>query len=156
MKILKVLFTMGYGLWAMGWSGLWANEPINIEANTVTYHLEDGTITFAGDVTVQQAGRTLTAARLTATLDDTGSLSTLTATGGVTVTQPGPPTETATSNQAVYNLTRNTLTLTGDATLTRGDNRLTGEELIYDLTAGTVNLAPATGERIRAELQPTE
>lgn len=136
-----------------------AKDPITIDAESVTYQLKEQTITFTGTsankVKVTQTGRILSAKNLTAHLSDGGGLENLNATGGVTVQQNiGDVAEKATSSSAVYNLSNGTLVLEGNATITRGENVLRGEKLVYNLKDGTVKVTPKAGQRIRANLKP--
>ena len=134
-------------------------KPITIDAESVTYQLNNQTITFAGSPTqkikITQTGRTLTAQNLVASLSAEGDLKRLNATGGVTLQQTiKNTTEKATSQSAVYNMAAGELILQGNATITRGENTLTGETLIYNLNTGTVKVTPKSGGRIRANLKP--
>jgi lipopolysaccharide export system protein LptA len=70
------------------------------------------------------------------------------------------PTETAQGTKAIYDVDKQTVTLTGDVTLTRGKNILKGTAMTYNLATGRSILnsqgaAPGTG-RVRGLFVPSE
>lgn len=76
------------------------------------------------------------------------------------------PSEVARGNRALYQITTETITMTGDVVLTRGENVITGSCLIANLTTGRSQINPpscaptdatastTTGGRVRAVLFP--
>ena len=73
-----------------------------------------------------------------------GAISKLDAIGAVAVSSPS---ETATSEWAVYDVDTGQITLGGKVVLTRGENVLRGEQLVIDLESGQSRIVGETGQR---------
>ncbi|MBI1308432.1 MAG: lipopolysaccharide transport periplasmic protein LptA [Proteobacteria bacterium] len=130
--------------------------PVDITANQLDIHHADGQATFAGNVRITQGGVTLTAPRVTVTYgkNGQGDIQQMVAEGGnVVFTRSGPVAEKATGSKAVYNPTRQELTLTGAVTLTRGPSTLAGDRLLYDIAGGNAQVTNSSGP-VRAHFVP--
>jgi lipopolysaccharide export system protein LptA len=57
--------------------------------------------------------------------------------GGVTVIQKD---QNATGDTAIFNMRENTVTLTGNVTVTHGQDILRGQRLVVDLTSGVTKI----------------
>ena len=75
-----------------------------------------------------------------------GKISSLHATGGVTLASPA---EAAEADEAIYDVAGHTVTMTGKVLLTQGPNVISGDNLIVDLTTGTGTMQG----RVRTTLQ---
>jgi lipopolysaccharide export system protein LptA len=77
----------------------------------------------------------------------------LEARGGVVVTQKG---ETASGDTGIFDMTTNTVTLTGNVVMTQGKNVLRGDRLVVDLTSGVsrVEAGKSGHGRVEGLFQP--
>jgi lipopolysaccharide export system protein LptA len=114
-----------------------ANAPVDVAADRIEIQDRADRAIFSGNVRVNQAGLSLSAARLTVAYAKGGgsnvSIERLDATGGVTVTSA---TETASGDVAIYDLPRRLITMVGGVTLQQGQNRVNGGRLVIDLNSG--------------------
>ncbi|MFM2098616.1 MAG: hypothetical protein RLZZ366_155 [Pseudomonadota bacterium] len=113
-----------------------ANAPVDVAADRIEIQDRADRAIFSGNVRVNQAGLSLSAARLTVAYAKGGSnvsIARLDATGGVTVTSA---TETASGDVAIYDLPRRLITMVGGVTLQQGQNRVNGGRLVIDLNSG--------------------
>jgi lipopolysaccharide export system protein LptA len=114
-----------------------SDAPVDVEADRIEVQDRADRAMFVGNVRVNQAGLTLTAARLTvAYANSAGSgvaIERLDATGGVTVRSAD---QTAQGNIALYDLPRRLITMVGGVTLTQGGSRVSGGRLVIDLNSG--------------------
>jgi len=133
------------------------DQPVHIEAATLEVRDKDKVATFSGDVRVKQgdtglrsksllvfyeqdgdkapAGAGKTKAMTAATPGPGGEqkIKRLEARGGVVVTQKE---QTATGELGIFDMTTNTVTLTGNVVMTTGPNVLRGDKLVVDLANG--------------------
>lgn len=112
--------------------------PVEITADELTVDQNTGSAVFIGNVVAGQGEMRLSAARVQVQYavvngQQTGTIDTLTATGGVTLVNGG---EAAEANSAVYSVAGAEIVMTGDVILTQGVNALSGEKLTVDLTTG--------------------
>ena len=63
-------------------------------------------------------------------------------------------TQTATSDNAVFDRATNKVLLTGNATLSDGANVTQGDRVVYDLDKGVANIENPKGGRVRAMFVP--
>lgn len=112
-----------------------SNAPVNYSANRIELQDRESRVVLTGNVQIDQADLSMTAARTIVDYSDAGSLSInrISATGGVTVTRGG---ESARGNVAVYDFNRRIITMTGDVRLRRGTDTLNGGRLTIDLRTG--------------------
>lgn len=137
------------------------DQPVHIEAASLEVRDKDKVATFSGNVRVKQGdtgmrsksllvfyeqGEDGAGAAKTSAAKNTPSLQAaapgpggqqrikrLEARGGVVVTQKD---QTATGDLGIFDMKTNTVTLTGNVTMTQGKNVLRGEKLVVDLTSG--------------------
>jgi lipopolysaccharide export system protein LptA len=125
------------------------DQPVKIQAASFEVREKDKIATFSGDVQVFQ-GDTEMRCKLLNVLydDDAGSrgmkaaepgpagqrqIRRIEAKGGVIVVQKD---QHATGDAATFNMRENTVTLTGNVVVTRGQDVLRGQRLVVDLTSG--------------------
>ena len=129
-----------------------SDKPINVSAETQQADFQAETITYEGNVRIEQGELVLRAAKVVAEAPKS-KLTRVTASGDVIVTSKDA---TARAPLGVYDIAARTIRLTGDVILTQGGNTLKGTELLVDLKAGTATLTAkgsATG-RVEGILQP--
>lgn len=117
------------------------DAPIHIRSNGLEFLHEEQRIRYLGDVLVTQGDMTIKSDRLTVLYENGASnhaanpiagagtssrqrLRSITAEGGVEITSNG---RRATSNTAVFNERKRTVTLRGNVTLREGENQVTGD-----------------------------
>jgi lipopolysaccharide export system protein LptA len=114
-----------------------SNAPVDVEADRIEVQDRADRAMFIGNVRVNQAGLTLTSARLTVAYANTSGsgvqIERLDATGGVTIHKAN---QTAQGNTAIYDLPRRLITMVGGVSLVQGGNRVNGGRLVIDLNTG--------------------
>lgn len=116
-----------------------SNAPVDFAADSIEVQSRADRVVIAGNVVVEQAGLTLTAARMTVAYSDASGVDVnrIDAVGGVTVVKGS---DRATGNSAIYDLDRRIITMLGNVQLTQGANRLNGGRLVIDLTSGRASV----------------
>lgn len=114
------------------------SAPVEVDASTLSVDQATGQAVFSGDVKVGQGNLRLAAQKIEVTYDKDGEITRLTASGGVTF---ATPSEEAESRNAVYDLTRGTLVLTGDVLVAQGATALSAERMEVNLTTGDATLS---------------
>lgn len=113
--------------------------PVEVSADSLSVDQSDGQAIFQGNVLVVQGEVRMSAGKITIVYarDDDGNASgieRLLAEGGVTFVTA---TDAAEAREAVYEVGSGNVTLTGDVLLTQGQNAISGERLVIDLTSGS-------------------
>ena len=115
--------------------------PVEVSADTFSIDQQNGQAVFDGNVLVVQGDVRMSAGKVVivySTEEDTANgIDQLVASGGVTFVTP---TDAAEAQDAVYSVTQSTVTLTGDVLLTQGQNALSGQKLVVDLTSGSAQM----------------
>lgn len=119
------------------------DAPIEITADSLEVLQANQKAMFRGNVEAKQGDVTLKAAVMTVHYRQgsggegaaaaAGAVSRIEADGGVLLTAKE---ETARSHKGVYSVDEKKVTMSGDVTLTRGQNVLKGGQLVYDFTTG--------------------
>ena len=119
------------------------DEPIEITADSLEILQENQRAMFRGNVEAKQGDVTLKAATMTVhyrqssggdgAASAAGAVSCIEADGGVLL---ATKEETARSKRGVYNVDEHKVQMSGDVTLTRGQNILKGAQLVYDFKTG--------------------
>jgi lipopolysaccharide export system protein LptA len=126
------------------------DAPVEVTADQLNVSQSDGTATFTGNVVVGQGEMRLTAPTVRVIYaEETGDVSRMEATGGVTLVSGA---EAAESQRADYDVGSGVIVMTGDVLLTQGRNALTSERMEVDLTSNTARM---TG-RVQTVLFPGE
>lgn len=126
-----------------------SDKPISIKADTQAADFNAETVTYSGDVVIQQGEMILRADEVMAEAPNS-KLTRITASGDVIVTSKDA---TARAPKAVYETEARMIRLSGGVVLTQGGNTLRGTDLVVDLKAGTATLT-STGGRVEGILQP--
>ena len=127
--------------------------PVEVTADSLQVDQAAGSAVFTGNVLIVQGTMRLAAAEVRVTYakaadgtPDTGTIDSMTATGGVTL---ATATEAAEAAEAVYSPQTADLVMTGDVLLTQGGNSISGQTLTIDLETG----AGRMDGRVRTILQ---
>jgi lipopolysaccharide export system protein LptA len=127
---------------ALAQSGIDGDQPIEISADQLEVQQEQQLAIFSGNVVAVQGGITMKSARMIVHYSNAGNqqssaaakgISRIEADGGVFFTSA---TETARGSKAVYDVNAEQITMTGDVVLTREQNVLKGQQLVYNLKTG--------------------
>jgi lipopolysaccharide export system protein LptA len=125
------------------------DKPVKIQAASLEVREKDKIATFSGDVQVFQGDTELRCKLLNVFYDEEAGphgmkaaepgpsgqrqIRRIEAKGGVIVVQKD---QNATGDAAIFNMRDNTVTLTGNVVVTRGQDILRGQRLVVDLTSG--------------------
>jgi len=126
------------------------DEPVHIEATTLEVRDKDKVATFSGDVRVTQGDTHMRCKSLLVFYEQEGKkgstlpaadpgpggqqrIKRLEARGGVVVTQKQ---ETVSGQLGVFDMKKNTVTLSGNVVMTQGKNVLRGDRVVVNLTSG--------------------
>jgi lipopolysaccharide export system protein LptA len=143
--------------------GATAKDPLNIDAGKLDYFDQEQKLVYSGSVIVTNGPSTLKAARLIIFLDGKGSAGGATSNDRVKhIDAEGPVTlvskdQIGTGDRGSYDKAENKVFLTGNVTLTQGENVVKGERLVYDVTSGVATVQGGggqTGGRVRSTFTP--
>ena len=111
------------------------SAPVDVAADRIEVQDRADRAIFSGNVEVRQGNLELSTSRLTVAYANAGGIEIkrLEASGGVLMRSPS---ETASSQFAIYDLDRRLVTMIGGVTLNRGQNRVQGGRLVLDLDSG--------------------
>lgn len=129
--------------------------PVDITANQLDVFQTQGKAVFAGAVKVIQGNLTLTAPRLTVLYGKAGQgdIQEMRAEGGATITRSGSVPEKAVGDIAIYNPSKQQLTMEDNVELTRGPSTLAGDRLLYDIASGNAKVTSKSGP-VKARFTP--
>lgn len=134
-----------------------ADKPITIAADEVVYEQQQETVTYVGNVRINQGTLKITAEKVTALLQDDRVVR-LTADGNPAYySQQLKADQTnmqADARTIVYHTRDEKVDLKGDAHLSQEGNDFRGELIKYDIRAGRVDAASTKPKRIQMILQP--
>lgn len=121
--------------WAQGIGGHDSDAPVSYAADRIELQDRQKRVVLSGNVRIEQAGLTLNAARTLVDYTDGGSLSIQRIMATGGVTVTRG-NERASGNVAVYDFNRRIITMAGDVRLNRGSDTLNGGRLVIDLRNG--------------------
>lgn len=116
-------------------AGFNSNQPVNFDADRMELQDRQNRVVLSGDVRIQQGDLRLTAQRTTLAYDDTGTLR-LNRLDATGGVTVTRGNERASGNAAVYDFNRRVIVLTGNVALRRGSDSLDGGRLVIDLNSG--------------------
>lgn len=125
----------GMALQAQGISGHDSSAPVNYAADRIELQDRENRVILSGNVVIEQAGLTVRSARTLVNFEDTGSLSIQ----RITATGGVEVTrgdERASGDNAIYDFGRRIITMAGNVRLRRGTDTLNGGRLVIDLESG--------------------
>lgn len=135
--------------------------PLDVQAQNMDVFDAEGRILLRGEVDVIQGDTRLAADQIeifytpggnAATSGGFGDINRIVATGNVFYVTP---LERARGSNGVYEAASDTVTLTGDVVLTRGENVITTTRFVTNLTTGNSSFdGGESGERVRSVLFP--
>ena len=145
------------------------NQPIQIEASSLEVQDKTKVATFRGKVYVKQGDTELRCNTLVVYYEEDGVGATngsrpgtsatepqrirrLEAKGGIVVTQKE---QTATGDSGVFDMRKNTITLSGNVVVSHGRNVLRGDRLVVDMATAVSHLESTRG-RVQGLFQPSE
>lgn len=116
-----------------------SSQPVEITSEELSVDQAGGTATFSGNVIVGQGDITMTCGTMRVEYGpdpDTGNneIRVIRMSGGVTFVSKSDAAE---ANNAVYDLQRETLVMTGDVLVTQGTTALSSDKLTYNLQTGS-------------------
>ena len=135
---LVVAFLLTPGLaWAQVGTGYDTSLPIEITADSLEVQQEEQLAVFTGNVDAVQGELNLRADRLVVhyrtNAAESNAIRLIEAFGNVFLSSPS---EIAQGAKGLYNLDTDTVELTGDVVLTRGESVIRGDLLVMDLATG--------------------
>lgn len=125
----------GMALSAQGIASHDSSAPVNYAADRIELQDRENRVILSGNVVIEQAGLTVRSARTLVNFEDTGSLSIQ----RITATGGVEVTrgdERASGDNAIYDFNRRIITLAGNVALRRGGDTLNGGRLVIDLNSG--------------------
>ncbi|MYL96546.1 OstA family protein [Novosphingobium sp. FGD1] len=129
-------------------SGHNSNAPVDYAADRIELQDKQDRVILSGNVDVKQAELRLRAARTVVNFTNAGSMQIqrITASGGVVVTRND---EVATGDVGIYDFNKKIITMTGNATIKRGNgDTLRGGRLVVDLNSGVSSASGGPGGRV--------
>lgn len=125
----------GMALQAQGIAAHDSSAPVNYAADRIELQDRENRVILSGNVVIEQAGLTVRSARTLVNFEDTGSLSIQ----RITATGGVEVTrgdERASGDNAIYDFGRRIITMAGNVRLRRGSDTLNGGRLVIDLESG--------------------
>lgn len=138
-------FAASQQLDAQAISGHDTNAPVDYSADRIELQDKQNRVVLTGNVDVRQTDLRLRAAQTVVNFTNVGSMQIqrITASGGVVVTRND---EVATGDVGIYDFNQKIITMTGNATLKRGNgDTLHGGRFVMDLKSG---VSSASGGRV--------
>ena len=132
---LTLALAGGMTLRAQGLSSHDSSAPVNYAADRIELQDRENRVILSGNVVIEQAGLTVRSARTLVNFEDTGSLSIQ----RITATGGVEVTrgdERASGENAIYDFDRRIITMAGNVRLRRGTDTLNGGRLVIDLESG--------------------
>ena len=112
-----------------------SQAPVSFDAARIELQDRENRVILSGDVVIQQAGLTLRSARMILNFSDAGRLEMQRITATGGVVVTRGE-ERASGDNAIYDFNRRIITMAGDVRLRRGADNLSGGRLVIDLNSG--------------------
>lgn len=130
------------------------NQPIEITAQQLEVLQQQRQSIFTGNVVAKQGEMTLYAEKLIVFLQQNqDQIERLDAVGGVRVLQLD---RIATAEKAVFHQIEETLVLTGNAEVTQGENKISGDEITLYLKENRTLIKSSDNGRVKAVIVPEQ
>jgi len=104
------------------------NDPLEIRSDTMIADNRNNSIVFEGSVIAQRGTITLKAGKMTAYYDENRTIRQVVAENEVVLLQKD---RTITSDHAVYDAKKETISFTGDPVFSEGKNTVSGTSILY-------------------------
>ena len=128
------------------------SEPVDITSDRVETYSKENLIIFKGNVIARQKDIVIYADSIEAMVMEGGKgIEQVLAIGNVKIQQG---LRVASCQRAVFHNLDRKMILTGDPKVSEGDNIVSGEEIIFDLTQNRVEVKGGTGGRGKAKIYP--
>jgi lipopolysaccharide transport protein LptA len=128
------------------------SEPVDITSDRVETYSKENLIIFKGNVIARQKDIVIYADSIEAMVMEGGKgIEQVLAIGNVKIQQG---LRVASCQRAVFHNLDRKMILTGDPKVSEGDNMVSGEEIIFDLTQNRVEVKGGTGGRGKAKIYP--
>lgn len=128
------------------------SEPVDITSDRVETYSKENLIIFKGNVIARQKDIVIYADSVEAMVMEGGKgIEQVLAIGNVKIQQG---LRVASCQRAVFHNLDRKMILTGDPKVSEGDNIVSGEEIIFDLTQNRVEVKGGTGGRGKAKIYP--
>jgi lipopolysaccharide export system protein LptA len=140
---LTMALAGGMALQAQGIASHDSRAPVNYAADRIELQDRENRVILSGNVVIEQAGLTVRSARTLVNFDDNGSLSIQ----RITATGGVEVTrgdERASGDNAIYDFGRRIITMAGNVRLRRGSDTLNGGRLVIDLASGLSSVDGST------------
>lgn len=140
-----------------------AEQPIHISADSASRNEQTGITRYKGNVELSQGSMKIVGGTIEIRQNQDGTVTTITAAGSLAhfQQQPSPqePLTHAYGELLDYNVRTEELVITGQARVTQGNDRFSGNKIIYDMQKSTVNAfsdsnAKGSGQRVQMVIQP--
>lgn len=124
---------------SLGTSAFDTGQPVEVSADSLSVDQRTGEAVFDGNVLVVQGDVRMSAGRILVVYSEdkegnSSGIDRLVADGGVTFVTAKDAAE---AREAVYSVGDGVVTLSGEVLLTQGQNAISGERLVIDLSSGT-------------------
>jgi len=135
--------------------------PIEITADTAEHNEAEQRVTYMGNVVIVQGPLTIHCARLSLHQPEKGP-QTITAEGAPVrfhqAAEEGRKEINGQADQAVYDLDKRLLTLSGNAEFDQAGDHIASDRIVYDLETSTVKAGGAAegSDRVRTVIQPRQ
>jgi len=133
------------------------NKPIDVTADSASIDDNRGTTVLTGKVKIIQGTMQITANKLVVQRDKKGDISTMVATGNLAhftqQQQAGGAYSKAWGKKMTYSIAEQTVTITGDAKVSKSADTFSGETVVYHMDKALVK-ASGSKQRIKMIIQP--
>ena len=114
------------------------DQPVEVNADSLSVNQADGTATFSGNVLITQGGMRMSAPEVRVFYNEESSgISRLIASGGVLLVKDADAAE---SRDADYSIDSGIVVMMGDVLLTQGNNTLHSQKMTVNLESGTAQM----------------
>lgn len=140
-----------------------ASQPIHISADSASRNEQTGITRYNGNVELTQGTLKIAGQTVEIRQNNDGSVATIIARGDLAHFQqqakPNEPLTHAYGKVLDYNIATEALVITGNAKVTQGDDRFSGNRIVYDIQKSTVNAYSDSnkadnGQRVQMVIQP--
>lgn len=129
------------------------DQPIHIISDKMEADRKKDTISFTGNVIIQQGDLYIYSENVTAIYENGKRIKEIFAKGSVRLVKGD---RIASSEEALFNNTQRTVLLVGNAKVWQGKNVITGERILYYIDEDKSIVEGKKGQRVKATIYPPE